>query len=102
MDDHEEAQLVRCAQADLAQFVRLYDRYVERIYAYVQRQTSDEPTTQDIVAITFAPVSLAWGELWCLAVSDCPQRNSPPLQSRPLTSLPFRASLRYLSHWKTQ
>jgi RNA polymerase sigma-70 factor (ECF subfamily) len=53
MDDHEEAQLVRCAQADPAQFVRLYDRYVGRIYAYVQRQTGDEPTTQDIVATTF-------------------------------------------------
>jgi RNA polymerase sigma-70 factor (ECF subfamily) len=54
MDDHEEAQLVRCAQADPAQFVALYERYVERIYAYVQRQTQDEPTTQDIVATTFA------------------------------------------------
>ena len=54
MDDHEEAQWVRCAQADPAQFVRLYERYVERIYAYVQRQTRDEPTTQDIVATTFA------------------------------------------------
>lgn len=54
MDDHEEAQLVRCAQADPAQFVWLYDRYVGRIYAYVQRQTQDEATTQDIVAATFA------------------------------------------------
>lgn len=54
MDDHEEAEWVRCAQADPTQFVRLYDRYVSRIYAYVQRQTGDEPTTQDIVSATFA------------------------------------------------
>jgi RNA polymerase sigma-70 factor (ECF subfamily) len=54
MDNPEEAQLVRCAQADPAQFGQLYDRYVERIYAYVQRQTADEVATQDIVATTFA------------------------------------------------
>ena len=53
MDLMEEARRVQRAQADPAEFVWLYDRYVAQIYAYVQRQTHDEPTTQDIVASTF-------------------------------------------------
>jgi RNA polymerase sigma-70 factor (ECF subfamily) len=53
MELDEEALLVQRAQADPVAFVALYDRYVARIYAYVQRQTQDEPTTQDIVATTF-------------------------------------------------
>ena len=53
MDEQEEAQLVHCAQADPAQFVRLYDRYIGRIYAYVQQQMGDEAATQDIVSTTF-------------------------------------------------
>lgn len=49
----DEQQLVRRAQADPAQFVHLYDRYVQRIYAYVRRESADVPTAEDIVAVTF-------------------------------------------------
>ena len=49
----DEQQLVRRAQADPAQFVHLYDRYVQRIYAFVRRESADVPSAEDIVATTF-------------------------------------------------
>jgi RNA polymerase sigma-70 factor (ECF subfamily) len=49
----DEARLVECARHDAEAFVLLYDRYVERIYAYAQRETGDVALAQDIVSATF-------------------------------------------------
>lgn len=48
-----EAQLVRRAKDDPQAFAALYDHYVERIYAYAQRETGDTAVAQDIVSATF-------------------------------------------------
>jgi RNA polymerase sigma-70 factor (ECF subfamily) len=48
-----EAQLVQRAKADPQAFAALYDHYVERIYAYAQRETRDTAVAQDIVSATF-------------------------------------------------
>lgn len=48
-----EAQLVQRARHDPQAFAALYDHYVERIYAYAQRETGDTAVSQDIVSATF-------------------------------------------------
>jgi RNA polymerase sigma-70 factor (ECF subfamily) len=48
-----EAQLVQRAKTDPQAFAALYDHYVERIYAYAQRETRDTAVAQDIVSATF-------------------------------------------------
>jgi RNA polymerase sigma-70 factor (ECF subfamily) len=48
-----EAQLVQRAKHDPQAFAALYDHYVERIYAYAQRETRDTAVSQDIVSATF-------------------------------------------------
>ncbi len=48
-----EAQLVQRAKAEPQAFAALYDHYVERIYAYAQRETRDTAVAQDIVSATF-------------------------------------------------
>lgn len=49
----DEARLVQQARDDLKAFGILYDRYVERIYAYARRETGDIATAEDIVSATF-------------------------------------------------
>ncbi len=49
----DEARLVQQARDDLQAFGVLYDRYVERIYAYAQRETGDVAAAEDIVSATF-------------------------------------------------
>jgi RNA polymerase sigma-70 factor (ECF subfamily) len=53
MPDEREEELVRWAQHDPAAFGLLYDRYVERIYAFACRMTGDPSTAQDITAAVF-------------------------------------------------
>lgn len=48
-----DPQLVAQAQADPQAFAALYDRYVDRIYAYAYRQTQDAALAQDVTAVTF-------------------------------------------------
>ena len=48
-----EATLISHAQRDPQAFGMLYDHYVERIYAYVQREVRDISVAQDIVSNTF-------------------------------------------------
>lgn len=48
-----EEQLVQQAQQDIRAFSILYDKYVERIYAYIQREIRDDATSQDILSSTF-------------------------------------------------
>jgi RNA polymerase sigma-70 factor (ECF subfamily) len=49
----DEAHLVQQAKQDPTAFGQLYDRYVDRIYAYAQRETGDTATAQDVVSATF-------------------------------------------------
>ena len=51
MDD--EAVLIQQARHDPQAFALLYDRYVERIYAYSLRETHDPALAQDIVSYNF-------------------------------------------------
>lgn len=48
-----EARLVEQARHDPRAFAALYDHYVERIYAYAQRETGDVALAQDMVSATF-------------------------------------------------
>lgn len=53
MTHADEAALVERAKRDPTAFAALYDRYVERIYAYVARQVAETAVAQDITAATF-------------------------------------------------
>ncbi len=53
MNELHEAELVAQAQQDAHAFDRLFERYVDRIYGYVRRQTDDEALAQDVTAATF-------------------------------------------------
>ncbi|MCP5097393.1 MAG: RNA polymerase sigma factor [Chloroflexi bacterium] len=48
-----EKMLVEKAKTDSNAFAKLYDFYVERIYAYAFRQLQEESAAQDITAVTF-------------------------------------------------
>jgi len=48
-----DKQLVEQAQNDPAAFAALYDRYVDRIFAYACRLMQDEVAAQDVTAVTF-------------------------------------------------
>jgi RNA polymerase sigma-70 factor (ECF subfamily) len=45
--------LVEAAQADPARFVEIYERYVDRIYAFVSRRTGDRAAAEDITSQVF-------------------------------------------------
>jgi RNA polymerase sigma-70 factor (ECF subfamily) len=49
----DDRPLVEAAQADPAQFVELYDRYVGRIFAFVSRRTGDRAAAEDITSQVF-------------------------------------------------
>lgn len=51
MDD--EQVLIAQAQKDREAFALLYDRYVERIFAYACRETRDTALAQDVTSATF-------------------------------------------------
>lgn len=53
MPDINERKLVEQAQKEPQAFAVLYDRYVARIFKYVQRQVQDEMVAQDVTAVTF-------------------------------------------------
>ena len=50
----EERRIVEAAKHDPAAFARLYDRYVDAIYAYVLHQTGSRERAEDVTATTFA------------------------------------------------
>ena len=50
--------MVARAGQDPTAFAALYDRYVERIYAYVARQVEETAVAQDITAATFEKAAL--------------------------------------------
>jgi RNA polymerase sigma-70 factor (ECF subfamily) len=49
----DDRTLVQAAQADPAQFVEIYDRHVDRIYAFVSRRTGNRPDAEDITSQVF-------------------------------------------------
>ncbi|MGA8014496.1 MAG: sigma-70 family RNA polymerase sigma factor [Candidatus Dormiibacterota bacterium] len=50
----EERQLILAAQRDRAAFAYLYERNVDRIFAYVLTLTKDRELAEDVTAATFA------------------------------------------------
>ena len=45
--------LIEAAQADPARFVGIYERYVDRIYAFVSRRTRNRASAEDITSQVF-------------------------------------------------
>ena len=53
MDDGAEHELIQLAKQDPQAFSLLYDRYVDRIYAYALRRTGDQDLAKDMTSVTF-------------------------------------------------
>ena len=49
----DDRLLIQAAQADPAQFVELYERYVDRVYAFVSRRTHDRAAAEDVTSEVF-------------------------------------------------
>jgi len=49
----DEAALVRAAQRERSQFAALYDRYIDRIYAYTRSRTSSDDDAADLTRQVF-------------------------------------------------
>ena len=49
----DDRLLVEAAQADPARFVEIYERYVDRIYAFVSRRTGNRAAAEDITSHVF-------------------------------------------------
>jgi RNA polymerase sigma-70 factor (ECF subfamily) len=51
--DDDDRILIEAAQVDPARFGELYDRYVDRVYAFVSRRTQDRAAAEDITSEVF-------------------------------------------------
>ena len=49
----DDRPLIEAAQADPARFAELYDRHVDRVYAFVSRRTHDRAAAEDITSEVF-------------------------------------------------
>jgi RNA polymerase sigma-70 factor (ECF subfamily) len=49
----DDRALIEAAQADSARFAEIYDRYVERVYAFASRRTHDRAAAEDITSEVF-------------------------------------------------
>jgi RNA polymerase sigma-70 factor (ECF subfamily) len=49
----DDRSLIDAAQADPARFLELYDRYVDRVYAYVSRRAGSRAVAEDITSAVF-------------------------------------------------
>ena len=49
----DDRLLIEAAQADSARFVEIYERYVDRIYAFVSRRTENRALAEDITSQVF-------------------------------------------------
>ena len=49
----DERALIEAAQADPARFVEVYDRYFDRVYAYVSRRAGSRAAAEDITSEVF-------------------------------------------------
>lgn len=53
MDTDDERLLIAAAQADPARFAELYDRHVDRVYAYVCRRAGSRSVAEDVTSAVF-------------------------------------------------
>jgi RNA polymerase sigma-70 factor, ECF subfamily len=53
MSTDDDRSLVEAAKADPGRFAELYDRHVDRIYAFASRRTSDRAAAEDITSEVF-------------------------------------------------
>lgn len=53
MSRDDDRSLVEAAQADPARFAELYDRHVDRVYAFVSRRRGDRASAEDITSQVF-------------------------------------------------
>lgn len=51
--DHDEAALIEAARSDPGSFGVLYERYVDRIYAYIYHRVGNAQDAEDLTARTF-------------------------------------------------
>ena len=49
----DERLLIEAAQADPARFAELYDRHVDRVYAYVSRRAGSRSVAEDVTSAVF-------------------------------------------------
>jgi RNA polymerase sigma-70 factor, ECF subfamily len=49
----DDQLLIEAARADSARFVEIYERYVDRIYAFISRRTESRATAEDITSQVF-------------------------------------------------
>jgi RNA polymerase sigma-70 factor (ECF subfamily) len=49
----DDRLLIEAAQADPARFVELYERHLDRIYAFVSRRTANRAAAEDITSAVF-------------------------------------------------
>lgn len=49
----DDRLLIEAAQADPARFVEIYERYVDRIYAFVSRRTENRAAAEDVTSHVF-------------------------------------------------
>jgi RNA polymerase sigma-70 factor (ECF subfamily) len=49
----DDRLLIEAAQADPARFLELYERYVDRVYAFVSRRTRNRAASEDITSQVF-------------------------------------------------
>ena len=59
----DDRLLIQAVQADPARFVEIYDRHVDRIYAWVSRRIGHRPDAEDITSQVFEQALRAIGRL---------------------------------------
>ena len=57
----DDRLLVEAAQADPARFIEIYERYVDRVYAFVSRRTGNRAAAEDITSQVFEQALAAIG-----------------------------------------
>jgi RNA polymerase sigma-70 factor (ECF subfamily) len=85
----DERLLIEAAQADPTRFLELYDRHVDRVYAYVSRRTGSRTVAEDVTS----------------AVFEQALRHLPRYEWRgmPFTAWLFRIAANALAdHWKRE
>jgi DNA-directed RNA polymerase specialized sigma24 family protein len=55
----DEAQIMVIAQHNPALFAPLYERYVDRVYAYCRRRAANDQDAEDLCSMVFARAGMA-------------------------------------------
>ena len=102
----DDRLLIEAAQADPARFVEIYERYVDRIYAFVSRRSENRAAAEDITSQVFEqalgaigrfewrglPVSVWLFRIASNALADHWRERARDLRQEPL-DLPDRSEL---------